>query len=308
MTERTIGTAVELLPPGADHNEQEERWHELRREGVTASEIATILGLNTWDSPLALYYRKRGEVMGDPATDRQLLGLALEDYVAARFTEMTGLACRQAAGFLASQERPWQRCTPDRLAADTIIPVELKTAMRSEEWGATGTAMIPLAYRCQLMWQMDVLGAPYGYLSVIFLPGGEPRWYQIDWDGNDVGVMRQAGQAFLAMVATGTPPDVDGTAATAAALRRRYHPGEDEPPATCGASLIRSYRAAIHARDAAQGRLHLCENKIRALMGTAMRLEGPSGETVATRRIYERAGYTVKPSTIDAIYAGKDVK
>ena len=38
--------AVELLPPGAGPDD--ERWHELRRAGVTASEIAAVVSEKAW--------------------------------------------------------------------------------------------------------------------------------------------------------------------------------------------------------------------------------------------------------------------
>src|SRR6185312_4166755 len=49
-------TAVELLPPGTGPHD--ERWHELRRAGVTASEIAVVMGLSKLNSPFNLYWSK----------------------------------------------------------------------------------------------------------------------------------------------------------------------------------------------------------------------------------------------------------
>jgi predicted phage-related endonuclease len=49
-------TAVELLPPGAGPHD--ERWHELRRVGVTASEIAIVMGISPYESPFSLYWQK----------------------------------------------------------------------------------------------------------------------------------------------------------------------------------------------------------------------------------------------------------
>jgi predicted phage-related endonuclease len=38
-----------------------EAWLAARRTGVTATDIAVILGLVTWDSPFALHHRKQGD-------------------------------------------------------------------------------------------------------------------------------------------------------------------------------------------------------------------------------------------------------
>jgi putative phage-type endonuclease len=50
-------TAVELLPP-SEAVPANERWHELRRAGITASEIAVVMGLSPYDSPFNLYWSK----------------------------------------------------------------------------------------------------------------------------------------------------------------------------------------------------------------------------------------------------------
>src|SRR5690606_5576377 len=79
--------AVELLPPGQAHPGNPE-WHELRREGVTASEIPVILGLSTWESPWALWHRKHGPPADTPAGETASWGrppeAAIADAAAAR--------------------------------------------------------------------------------------------------------------------------------------------------------------------------------------------------------------------------------
>ena len=39
------------------------RWHDLRSQGITASEIATVVGLNPFEQPLELFKRKRAAVV-----------------------------------------------------------------------------------------------------------------------------------------------------------------------------------------------------------------------------------------------------
>src|SRR5690606_13226120 len=65
--------AVQLLPPHeAVHGNP--RWYELRRTGVTASEIPVILGLSRWDSPWSLWHRKRGLIDDDTAGESAAWG------------------------------------------------------------------------------------------------------------------------------------------------------------------------------------------------------------------------------------------
>jgi putative phage-type endonuclease len=279
-----IGDARELLPYGSDVSDRQ-AWLKLRRTGVTASEAGVILGLSRWSSPTALFFQKRGELDDEIENDQMRLGRVLEPYVLQRFTEMTGQRL-EYAGLLQNQERPWQLCTPDALVTDAtfIVPVEGKTAVSEDQWGKSGTPEIPLAYRAQLLWQMDVIGAPVGYLCVLFLRSGEPRWYQVEWDAEDVGVMRDAALEFLDFLERGVLPPTDASEATQKALRAMYRRDDDAPDAVCGRGLRRSYAAALKAYSAAEDRKRLASNKIRVAMGNSARLRDPSGEIVASRR------------------------
>jgi putative phage-type endonuclease len=277
---RTVGAATELLPPGAARTRP---WYDARRQGITASEIAVVLGLSRWDSPLSLYFQKRGELDGGDDDDdyRFALGRELEPYVLRCFTDLTGIELDEC-GLAASQERPWQLATPDAVCGN--IPVEGKTAVSEDFWGSSGSSVIPLYYRCQLLQQMDVLGADHGYMCVVFLRSGEPRWYEVAWDPDDIGVIRQAGAEFLQRVADGDPPDADGSDATTQALRRRYRSDDATPAAVCSRALRRSYMAALKARSTGDERYKLAANKVRQAMGTSARLLDPDGEIVATKR------------------------
>ncbi|CAM3709644.1 YqaJ viral recombinase family protein [Nocardiopsis gilva] len=107
---RRIGAAVELLPPDAPR----EDWLAARRSGVTASEIAVVLGISPFDSPFNLFWQKLGLLDGGPDDDRLSLGRHMEPWIADRWEidhpeyELTRL------GLLASADRPWQMATPDR--------------------------------------------------------------------------------------------------------------------------------------------------------------------------------------------------
>lgn len=289
-----IGTARELL---RYDDARTPAWYEARRAGITASEISTILGLNKWDSALALYFRKRGELDEDDDNYRMALGRELEAYALRCFTDLTGIELDRC-GLVASIDRPWQLATPDAVCGH--LPVEAKTAVSDEFWGPSGSSVIPLYYRCQLMWQMDTLGADHGYLVVIFLRTGEPRWYRVDWDADDVGVMREAGLEFLRRIAEDDMPDADGSDASTQALRRRFQVAEGEPDAACSRELRLAYATAIRFRAAGDERHKQVTNRIRQAMGNSARLRDPDGEIVAVRRKPKGALYPARGLLGDA--------
>lgn len=283
-----IGAAEELLPFDAARTPE---WYELRRQGVTASEIAAILGLSKWSSPLALYYRKRGELDDEGDNYRMDLGRALEPYIIECFEAMTGLETTQC-GLVRSVKRPWQMASPDAVVGN--IPVECKSAHSDEFWGPAGSSVVPLYYRAQLMWQMDVLGADHGYMAVVFLRSGEPRWYQVSWDSDDVGVMRMMAWSFLEQVERGEAPYTDGSEASERALKHVFRPDQGVPDAVCSPTLLDSFRAALRARRDIDDQYQLAINEVRQAMGNSARLVGPGGEIVAVKRGAKGALYPGK--------------
>src|SRR5258708_12583584 len=76
-------TATLVLPgTGAEAD-----WHEARRKGITASEIAVLMGLSPWSSPYALYHRKTGDLPEQEDTTALSLGRYLEHWVPGPFPE-----------------------------------------------------------------------------------------------------------------------------------------------------------------------------------------------------------------------------
>jgi hypothetical protein len=73
-------TAVELLPP-AEAVHGNERWYELRRAGVTASEIAALMGISPYESPFNLYWSKVNDWRWD-GNEYTSAGRHLEDAIA----------------------------------------------------------------------------------------------------------------------------------------------------------------------------------------------------------------------------------
>ena len=76
-------TARLILPGDAPHHE----WLEARRHGITASEIAAVLGLSPYESPYSLYWRKLGELPAQDDTLAMALGRHLESFVAGQFAD-----------------------------------------------------------------------------------------------------------------------------------------------------------------------------------------------------------------------------
>lgn len=96
-----------------DRNE----WLELRKAGIGSSEVATIVGLNPWETPYQLWRRKLGL---DPAKDETFAmkaGHYLEDAVAQFWHDATGNEIiKSSAGdwLIKDNDRPYLQVSPDR--------------------------------------------------------------------------------------------------------------------------------------------------------------------------------------------------
>jgi putative phage-type endonuclease len=347
-------TAVELLPPG-EAIPDNEAWHELRRAGITASEIAAVMGISPWESPFSCYWRK---VCGWRTDDSDIMstGRRLEDAIAEWWSEAVGEPQNYQlsyAGLLAHADRPWQIATPDRILYGTcpdcggsgfdpredpeygamgcrkcqlsgyigepVALLECKWIAYSwDGWGEPGTDEIPVYYRAQCLWQLDVMGVDEVHIAALG-PGGFRAYGPIVRDEDDLAVMRKAGAEFARRLAEQDPPPLDGHTGTLATLKR-LHPSVGEGDVDVSADLAERYRNARAEKKAIEEYIAGCEAEIRALLGSTYARATCGGRTVASRSVFEQeridvarlraeqpdiaAAYTTK-TTVDRLNPGR---
>lgn len=319
---------VLLLDP-ADARPDNPKWHELRRAGISASEIAAVLGLSPWESPFSLYWRKV-EGWDTDTNDEMDAGTRAEPVIADWFADQHPEHAVHPAGLYASAERPWQLATPDRLLCDGQMHdnpfpadgfdwahhdllvdavLECKYVVHGwDGWGEPGTDDIPVYYRAQLQQQIDVLGVEFGYLAAWH--GAEFREYLIRRDARDLAVMRDAGDRFMDRIAAGDPPPLDGHTATIAALKR-IHPSIDDIDIQVPVEFAEGYRRARAARARAEALVDRYEARARALLGNGRRLVCGK-RLVCSRSVYDQGGDMAEldsldtdPSTVDRLNPGR---
>jgi putative phage-type endonuclease len=317
----------------------EQEWLDARRRGVTASEIAVIMGLSPWDSPYALYHRKTGDLPGPEDNLAMALGRHLESFVAELFAQRFPDFSVHGDGraLHAHEDRPWQLATPDRIVAEgggwqqdgpglfsnqfpkAVAVLECKTSASYDGWGDDGSDEIPVHYRCQLLWQMDVLGVTSGFVACLFLHSRQLRVYELGHgpgscspdDGSrepcaaceDLFVMRSEAVRFLARLEHREPPEIDWRPATSDALKHIHPMLDPDVTMTIPARLARWYRAALRDLKDAERRKVLHENRIRDILGTGRYANSPDGLPVARRDVYDVPAKTIerKAFTVDKL-------
>ena len=159
-----------------DRNE----WLKIRKTGLGGSDAGAVCGLNPHVSPMAVYRDKVSDEtdMGDNEAMRQ--GRDLEQYVAQRFTEETGLKVRRSNKMYRSTEYPWMIADVDRMVAGGGAGLECKTVSvyKKDQWGDGG---IPVHYLLQCYHYMIVTGCRTWYLAAVIL-GQDFQYRRIEYE------------------------------------------------------------------------------------------------------------------------------
>lgn len=69
---------------------ERQEWLAERRKGIGGSDVAAILGVSPWATPLNVWLDKTGRAGEKPETEAMRIGTELEDFVARRYTQETG--------------------------------------------------------------------------------------------------------------------------------------------------------------------------------------------------------------------------
>lgn len=304
-------------------------WLTARNGGITASEIAVLMGLSPYESPFALYHRKRGDLAAMEDTISLRVGRHFESLVCEMFSEQHQEFELIGDGRMLYRhpERPWQMATPDRMVCDVRFDFddavgavedyepyavfEAKTSATYDDWGEDGTDEIPVHYRCQVLWQMDVMGLGTAYVACLFLHSRKLRVYEITMDADalaDLKLMREEAELFMEKhLRAGREPEVDWRPATGEALKK-LHPGLQDTSITIPRTLASQYKAACTAVKKAEQRKSLAENRIRVRLGDGRRVLGPDGEAVATRQVYDVKEHVRKACTVNKLVPARTAK
>jgi putative phage-type endonuclease len=156
-------------------------WLRMRKQGLGASDSASVLGLSKWGTPLSVYLDKLSDAIDDSMSDRQDWGHRLEEPIAQWVRDTKGLDVGASPGLIRSEEFPWLLATPDRkvIEGDVVVPLEIKSsdAFMKDAWDNG----IPLNYQIQIQQQILIMGAPHGYLVVLH-GGNTPDFYTVPAD------------------------------------------------------------------------------------------------------------------------------
>lgn len=165
-----------------------DEWLEYRKDGIGSSEVATILGLNPWETPYQLWRRKKGLDAPKDETFAMKAGHYLEDAVSQFWADETGReVIKSSAGdwLYKNTEKGFLQASPDRTFWIPGMPknndnkgiLECKTTQMSID-----ADDLPKHWFCQVQYQLGVAelqqgslawlcsGREFGYKDIAFVP------------------------------------------------------------------------------------------------------------------------------------------
>lgn len=147
-----------------------EEWLEVRKNGIGSSEVATIVGLNPWETPYQLWRRKVGIDAPKEENFAMKAGHYLEDAVSRFWADETGRkVIKRSAGdwIIRDNDRPYLQVSPDRTywlsesrANNDKGILECKTTQMTID-----ADDLPKHWFCQVQYQLGVAGYTQGSLA-----------------------------------------------------------------------------------------------------------------------------------------------
>lgn len=199
-------------------------WRKLRRTGIGGSDAGAVCGLNPYSSPMKIFRDKTCEDIGEEELDNESIrqGKDLEDYVARRFMEATGLKVHRSNYMYRSKEYPWMIADVDRLIVGEDAGLECKTvnAYSSDKWK---DGDIPLHYMMQCYHYMAVTGKRTWYIAAIVF-GQKFIYRKITWDDAIIEQLIAIEGAFWKNhILTGIMPEPDGSEVCDEVIEQYFH-------------------------------------------------------------------------------------
>lgn len=298
--------AAQVLNPASDPEE--------RRKGIGGSDVAVILGLSPYKTPLDLWMQKRGLWEDQSESEAAYWGTVMEPVLVREYAQrhrcavirsdpfdgyrVEGLEALHPAsdphpasgllGTLVHPRYPWARGHVDgiglsEMAAPTHV-VECKTASEylKGRWGEEDTDQVPEYYLVQIQWYLMLADLEVAHLAAL-IGGNKFRRYIIPRDQALIDILLAEAAAFWDRVEREDPPAPEPGGRGKESLSRLYPTGDkavelDATPALVELAL-RLHRARLAESVAKEAKTTL-ENEIKLLMADAGRLNLPDGDSI----------------------------
>lgn len=220
-------------------NATREEWLKIRKLGLGGSDMAAVLGLSPWRSPIDVWLDKTSDTVEEKESEPMYWGNVLEEVVAQEFAKRSGYKVRNNNFTLQSEAYPYLLANIDREIVGLDAGLECKTAnaFKANEWDGDN---VPDAYYIQCQHYMAVTGKSSWWIAC--LVGGNTFYYkEIKRNEEVIAAIIDTGAAFWELVKNKSMPAPDDSKACGEALKKLYKHSNGqsvELPANYGNMII----------------------------------------------------------------------
>lgn len=202
-------------------------WLKYRKKGITGTDAGAICGLNPYSSAFQIYQDKITDEIEEFDNESMRQGRDLEEYVARRFSEETGLKVRRANAIFQNEENPFMLADFDRLIVGQKAGLECKTVSpySSDKWN---DGNIPLHYQMQVQHYLAVSGFDCWYIAAVVF-GREFLIRKIERDEELINYLIDIERGFwYNNVLAGIMPEPDGSDNCSEMIAKMYFKGQEK--------------------------------------------------------------------------------
>lgn len=273
---------------------------------VSASQVFTLTGENSYESPYTLWARKMGRLAWPETNIAMRRGHALEGLCAELYTERTGIELHDLGDYaiVRHPDHPWLFCTPDRLRYKNE-PVEFKTTSNFKAWVEDA----PLSAQTQLQIQMACLDVNEGAIGAL-LGGFSEEFLTFEFNRHSALIEQliEIAAEFREQCMNGVAPDVDGSESTSLALKEMYpRPTEGNTvtlPATA-AMWASEWDGVRETKKILEDREKMLKNQLIQAIGEGE--YGQCGDLMFSYKAQTRKGYLKVPTEMWAILKNNQI-
>jgi putative phage-type endonuclease len=262
-----------------------EDWLRARGTGIGGSDVAAILGLSKWKTPLQVYQEKRGELAPQEDNAAMRWGRYLEPVVRQAYADETGHEVRVLDQMVRHPAYEFMIANLDGFVDPGNGPrriFEAKTARTADGWGEPGSDQVPQPYLLQVQHYMAVTGFVVADVAVL-IGGSDFRRYEVPEDRELQQMLVDAEAEFWQRVQRGEPPEPVTVADAIARWGRssitdRVMADDD---VLLAIQTLRTARESIAAAEAIE---ESAKAIVLRALGERDTLVGPDGKTLCTWR------------------------
>lgn len=268
----------------------------MRKGVIGGSDIATILGFESFDSKYRLALKYNGKSPQVSREDSRIfdIGHAAEKYIAERFAIETGLRVAEPDYVYCAEEDPGLVAHIDREIIGTVAgkrcALECKHvnffSARKEDsgWGEPGTAEVPPRVYAQCLWYCELGG--YDMVFVARLTGDELFIYRVNSNEEEQKTMFRKVLAFKKKLDSGFMP----APKTKDDIRIAYPKAAEGKKYVADEKLLKlfaSYRKAKAAEDKASKKAEAYGTRIKEILKECELVVNDEDKVIATCKTQE---------------------